>query len=359
MKFVIDGRHIDGKKTGLSRYISLLTIELSKLVGAELVIVSNKSVVFDTKQLANKPEIYIDKSIWRKLPGSLWLAFRLPYLLRQMNCSYFLGTQHILPYFKPKSIRYGLIMHDLVYVYYPETMTKWNRFISSILIPHSLQIADVIYTVSKSTKQSIKEIYPYLRQPIKVTYPGFSFDNSVEANTNTGTTATRYLCVGSIEPRKNLNRLLDVYEFMLSKKPDISLTLVSGATWSSNEIASKIVSLGKNLTVYENISDKELRALYRTSDTLIFPSVYEGFGLPILESIGNCNVIANDIPVFRELEKKIDGISLLDFSNSTEFVADFILNCPSNIQARLKEGTSLNDFSWENNAHIVYSGLVA
>jgi glycosyltransferase involved in cell wall biosynthesis len=116
------------------------------------------------------------------------------------------------------------------------------------------------------------------------------------------------------------------------------------------------------IKVHQGISDAALDALYREVDFLVFPSIYEGFGLPILEAVGKCSVIANDIPVFRELAAKIDGVELLDFSvhesTAAERLAALLGKSSSGlaqIRARFKD-----QFRWETCANTIVTrmGLV-
>jgi len=355
MKVVVDGRHIDGKNNGLTRYITNLTIALSEKLGGKLVILSNKDVILPSEVL-KRSNIHIDHSIWSRLPGSVWLMFRVPYILKELECDRFLGTQHVLPLHKPSNIKYGLIMHDLVYVYFPNTMKYTNRVLSKFLVPRSLRIADVIFTVSESTKMSIHDIYPELSQPVKVTYPGFAFEK-VPKPTYEKKIGYKFLCVGSIEPRKNLSKMLDVYQEMALKSDLVSLDLVCGSTWASDEVSKKLTKLGTKVVVYENISDDLLCQLYQEANVMLFPSHYEGFGLPILESIGNCSIIANNISVFKELAVKIDNMKLIDFSKDVDVIAKEILIFKNIAPAKFKNEYSYNEFSWTTNADIVISSL--
>ena len=104
------------------------------------------------------------------------------------------------------------------------------------------------------------------------------------------------------------------------------------------------------------MSDQALRSLYAGADFLVFPSIYEGFGVPILEAVGHCAVIANDIPVFRELASMIDGVHLLNMETNPSRIAQEILG----LVTINNNFTAANDhglFSWDASVQLIVKTL--
>lgn len=358
---IIDGRHIDGRSNGLSRVSEELTLAISKINGLKLTVVSNRPISPRTP-LPEHVQQLIDTSVWARLPGSLWLSVRLPTIARQLCATHVLGILHMLPWFKPKEVSYGLLMHDLVYIFFPETMTVSNRWMSRLFVPHSLRLADHIFAVSKSTLDDIAQQYPGLNASYQVAFPGATFSTpSLPRHPSTG--PLRLLFVGSREPRKNLSPLLQAYDIARSRGFEGELHLVSGAGWGNNKVASIINRhIGQGIIVHEKISDSKLIELYDAADYLIMPSLYEGLGLPILEAVGRCAVLANDIPVFRELGKYIEGISYLHFKEdptSLENLAKKLIGLQRCTPTRFRSETIQMQFTWEACARSIIGPLFA
>ncbi len=117
--------------------------------------------------------------------------------------------------------------------------------------------------------------------------------------------ATPYLMVASFEPRKNHRFLLDVFDEIWKSKPELSLCLVGRIGWQCNELLQRIAShpkLNRSLFVFHDLSDKELVHCYENARGVILPSLVEGFGLPVVESLrSNRRLFVSDIPIHREV----------------------------------------------------------
>jgi len=358
---IIDGRHIDGRANGLSRVSEELTVAISKLNGLRLTVVSNRPITPRTI-LPEHVQQYVDTSCWAKSPGSLWLSARMPSIAQELGATHVLGILHTLPYFKPKWLTYGLLMHDLVYIFFPETMTTSNRWMSRLFVPRSLRLADHIFAVSNSTLEDIAIQYPSLKASTHVAYPGTTFPIPNTARPP-ATGPLRLLFVGSREPRKNLLPLLQAFDMALTRGFEGELHLVSGASWGSDRLASIIDRrIGQGIWVHEKITDSQLIELYDASDYLVMPSLYEGLGLPILEAVGRCAVLANDIPVFRELGKHIEGISYLHFQedfSSLEKLADYLTTLNRSAPSRFRSEAIQQQFTWGACARSIITPLFA
>ena len=126
-----------------------------------------------------------------------------------------------------------------------------------------------------------------------------------------------------MEPRKNVGRLLEAFLLAAELAPGLTLDLVSGDAWGHVLGQDIWVRLREHprLHIHQRISDESMLALYRQADYLVYPSLYEGFGLPILEAVGHCAVVANDIPVFREIAGLVDGMRLMDLEADAAAIA--------------------------------------
>jgi len=135
------------------------------------------------------------------------------------------------------------------------------------------------------------------------------------------------------------------------------LDLVSGDAWGNvlGENTWAKVRQHPRVRIHRRISDQVLLSLYNAADYLVFPSLYEGFGLPLLEAVGHCAVLANDIPVFREIAGQIDGVHLMNLQAEPVAIAAHLvalvdINPPKPADDRGK-------FSWNQCASRILAGL--
>ena len=136
-----------------------------------------------------------------------------------------------------------------------------------------------------------------------------------------------YIAVGTIEVRKNHKYLLDAFDLVWQQCPDAGLCIIGKIGWLSEQIVDRIKKhplFKKNLFMFNNVSDAELDYYYKHSKALIWPSLAEGFGLPIIEALNQgLPVLASDIPINRETGK--DFCTYFDINNP-DCLAKIIIN---------------------------------
>jgi len=138
--------------------------------------------------------------------------------------------------------------------------------------------------------------------------------------------SSTYLIVSTIEPRKNHKYLLDTFDLLWKKEISVNLCIVGKIGWKVEEIMERInyhKELNHKLFHYDDLNDKELIFCYQNAKALLFPSIIEGFGLPIVESLTNhLPVLASNTAIHREVgEEKIDYFNL---NNSEDLVQKII-----------------------------------
>lgn len=217
---------------------------------------------------------------------------------KQDRLDVFWSPRHHLPLLLPKSIRTVVTVHDLVSRRFPQTMKAKNRVLEKLLMPPSLKRADRLIAVSRFTAGELSVLYPQLAEKTSLVYEA-AFQQKIQAeqkkqlgDSEALVLPERYfLFVGTNEPRKNLDALLASYSQLLGRGTSIGLVLVAGAGWGQQSVADQLQGAGLNDKVlhFENLDDSQLDQLYRQARALILPSHYEGFGLPVLESMA-CGV---------------------------------------------------------------------
>lgn len=360
---LIDGRTLTGGRNGITRYVEQMLQAWPVSSGFRTTVISNKPIVSNAA-LPPGIDLYVDQGLWTKLPGTLWLQLRAAAIARRLGATDFLGPEHVLPLSVCKCLNSGVIVHDLVFEKYPETMLQSNRVMSRFFAPRSIRAARHIFCVSETTKRDL-ETYLGKRAPnALVAYPGLPHttpDPHGAAAPDVRASGARLLVVGSMEPRKNVQQFLKVFLQLARIDPGVHLDMVSGGGWGQvlDPVLHESVTTHPRIRIHRGISDAALDALYRELDFLIFPSIYEGFGLPILEAIGKCHVIANDIPVFRELSTKIDGIDLFDFSMDEQAAAQRLAELIAKdrpMKATIRPAFA-GQFEWSNCAHTIAAGM--
>ncbi len=302
-RIAVDARPLSYGLTGNSRYLfEVLKYLIRKDSHFEYYLYSNKEIHPMFMDFIKENNVIIPPI--KKFPGVVWLNLILPYLLHRDRIDMFWGTLQLLPYFKmpiPEFVNY----HDLNFRSAPETMTRANFIQHKLLSPKTLRNADAIFCLSKNTKKEIAEFKPEYTKKLKVIYPGVS--KKVINNQELAIEGKFLFTIGTLEPRKNISTVIEAYLLLKKEKPDFEYKLViaSRRGWGQEELTARLLSgeLEKEGIVFlENPNDNLLNVLYQRCSIFLFPSIHEGFGLPLLEAMLEQKVcIASDIPVFREI----------------------------------------------------------
>ncbi|HMQ52704.1 MAG TPA: glycosyltransferase family 1 protein [Anaerolineae bacterium] len=205
----------------------------------------------------------------------------------------FHATNHLLAHFK--QARTVFTLHDLIFLHYPEYHMFYNRWYLTLAMPHFLRAADLIIVPSACTKRDAQKFYGLPEDKIKVIYeaagPHFQPIRQAEAvdrvRRKYGLPERFLLHVGTIEPRKNLTRLLDAFHALLGEEPELRLVLVGKKGWLYESFFQRLQALGlQERVIFPGFVDEaELPAFYQLAQVFVYPSFYEGFGLPPLEAM--------------------------------------------------------------------------
>jgi alpha-1,3-rhamnosyl/mannosyltransferase len=228
---------------------------------------------------------------------ALFTQFRLPGLVRRIAGDLLHSMQFLVPLRCP--CKQVATVHDLAWHLFPETIEEPRRSYYRWLVPRSFAKVDAIVANSRSTAADTRRFFPQTSHKIHVTphgTPRWVLDR-VCAEDQGRQVGERpfFLFVGTLEPRKNLSRLMDAYEAFLASDaarevPDDSvpdLVFVGGRGWKDSRQRDRMADLqGRGrLQVMNYVELDELWGLYCSALALVFPSLHEGFGLPVLEAM--------------------------------------------------------------------------
>lgn len=289
----VNGRFLSHKQTGVERYAYAMCHMLTAL-GADIHIICPKKAEIDASYDVSSFHIIRygrgRSHVWEQLVLPFFFVGKRNYILLS-----FTGLGSI---FVPSKV---MTIHDVSFLVEPSWFSKAYYFYYKVMTPLAARTSKQIITVSKASKQEICRFYPFIQADrVSVIYSAANPQtfSKQEADVQTDSSAAPYiLSVSSIDPRKNFQRLLEAAQ----GQNDITVKIVGGknkvfqAAGLSGKQASRVEFLGR-------VSDEELCELYNHATAFIFPSLYEGFGLPPIEAMSlGCPVLASDIPVIHEV----------------------------------------------------------
>lgn len=227
----------------------------------------------------------------------LWQRLRLP-----LPVELFTGRLDLLhaPDFvlPPTRARSLLTVHDLTFMIHPETADSGLRRYLNAAVPRSLRRASMVLVDSQATAADLQRLLRVDQERIRLIYPGVDerFQPLPTVTTEPirarlGLPAEFLLFVGTIEPRKNLVRLIEAFQRLISSSApeyaDLKLVIAGRKGWMYEEVFAIVRRLGLEAQVQflDFVDDRDLPALYNLARAFVYPSLYEGFGLPALEAL--------------------------------------------------------------------------
>jgi glycosyltransferase involved in cell wall biosynthesis len=353
----IDGRAVQTqKKAGISIYAHEITNNLtcesclflsSPLMESELL----KNPQVKTKSLRFPTYRWKFEQIWEKTA--------LPYIVNKSSAELFWGPRFFVP--PGLNIPSVATIHDLAFILIDNIVTPKQISYFDNMIQSSLVNAKHFIAVSETTKKDFCHFYHVNEDRVTVIYNGFNQDfripvdeqKSREYLNKAGIKGNFVFFLGTLEPRKNLERLIDAYILSNAKKEGIPLVLAGKAGWLQDRLFEKIKPLVEEkliiLTGY--VSHEELKILYQNCLFFAFPSIYEGFGIPVLEAM------ASGAPVLTSygssLEELFDKSALLTDPMSVNSILEGLNNImkPTTRESYIAKGTEMvSKFSWQRSA---------
>lgn len=337
-KIIINGRFLSQRTTGVQRYAREILNELDKIAKPHEFSIAVSPDAKDIPDYKNIDVIRIGK-----LHGTLWeqISFSLFALKRKLLT---LNLCNSAPLINP-----GIVaIHDVKIKAYPEFFSKKFRIWYNILFKNETKRAKAIITVSEFSKSEIRKYYYVPNKNIYVIpnawqhYERIGYDENTLAKYGLEK-GQYYFAMSSLEPNKNFKWIAEV----ATKNTD-QVFAIAGS------INDKIFSKGlgfecpPNMKLLGYVSDEEGKTLMRDSKAFLFPSFYEGFGIPPLEALSaGCKlIIVSDIPVMHEI-----------FENKAIYITPTKVDLPSDLESiKEKDGNEiLSKYSWKQSAIQFYN----
>ena len=252
-----------------------------------------------------------------------------------------------------------LTVHDLAYLHYPDQISRSNLWYYQTYMPMYLKRADRIIAVSESTKQDIITQFPHLASKVETIYNGARLIFSPLSRAEQDKIRQSYtngkpffISIGALHPRKNIARLIKAFtQFKSSSGSDVKLLIIGRKAWKTNHIReAKVASrVAADIIFLDYIQDDLLTKLLASSRALIYISLFEGFGLPIVDAM------RSGVPVItsnRSSMKEIGGsaVKLVDPENieNIALAMHAIETDLSLVKKLISQGFErAQDFSWD------------
>ncbi|MGB1254041.1 MAG: glycosyltransferase family 4 protein [Candidatus Promineifilaceae bacterium] len=283
----------------------------------------------------------------------------------------FHSTEHLL--FPLRNVPTVLTIHDLIFKLFPEHHKRLNYWFLNWAVPIFAARASHIIAVSKASKRDVVREYGINPAKISVVYE--AADNNFQPPPQAQIDAVRQkyqlpeqflLHLATIEPRKNLSRLVDALKIVRRNRPNLQLRLIGNKGWLYDDFFAKLAreNLQDIVKPLGWVPDEDLPAVIAAASLAVQPSLYEGFGLPILEHMGSGQVVAASHAASHP-EVGGEAAAYFDPHNVEEMAAVIgrILNSPDEYQTRRTLGLQqAAKFSWQRTARetiAIYDQLLA
>jgi glycosyltransferase involved in cell wall biosynthesis len=312
MNIAVDAKRLFNNFTGLGNYSRSLLRNLQHYYPEHQyhLFTPNLNKTEETADFFEDKKFHLHQSTARL--KAYWRSFSIVKDLQKTGIEIYHGLSNELPHQINKTgIKSVVTIHDLIFKVYPETYSLSERIIYDRKFRYACQQADKIVAISENTKKDIIKWYQIPQDKIEVVYqtchPIFYTQCSDEQNLRV---LQQYhlpqeylLYVGSVEPRKNIKLIIEAYQLM-HQEIKIPMVIIGRGGQYKVECKKMITASGlTNAFIWvENLNNNiHLKSIYQSAKALIYPSLYEGFGLPIAEALlSKTPVIAADTSSLRE-----------------------------------------------------------
>ena len=299
MQVAIDGKRYYLNSSGLGRYSRSLIDQLISIgdeENLEIILYRPKGKVkFEPKSQSHLTEITADYFFPGHIGNAIWRFTKLPSLINNSGYDLFHGPSHVLPgKLKCPSV---VTMLDLIFIRYPNYFKAWDRNYYRISFKKSAQLADHIISISEATKADLINFFGIKEEKISVIYPGFDAVFSKLQQQKLDEIKIKFklprdyiLYVGNIEPRKNILKLAQAFNSLQESSyidKDVHLLIVGQMGWYYKEIIDGIDSLSSRdkIKLVGPVYGEDLAGFYQLASIMAYPSMFEGFGYPVLEAM--------------------------------------------------------------------------
>jgi glycosyltransferase involved in cell wall biosynthesis len=373
--------HLHGKKTGVGQYGFNLALNLAKIDNDKKYFLFSPSRLDkgDVDRLSDYPNIkvldqnFLEKSILKDvILIPLWLHLYLPYLCKKFGVDVYFNTGSIWPLLPFRlAKRQVVFIHDVIPLLFPECYYKHTRYYYRLSRAIHLNTYDQILVNSETTKRDLVDHLGVNEKRISVTPLGrddrFIRIDDISKNQRVrekyGLPESYLLFTGTLEPRKNITRLLEAYGKARAREI-LKLVITGKKGWLYEEIFETVKRLNlKDRVVFTGFADDDdLPSIYSMAKVFVYPSLYEGFGLPVLEAMAcGVPVITSDVPPLREVAGAAAVlVDPLDVEALASSIDEVVFSTEQNYERLSSTSVARAEkFTWESTARETLNVLMS
>lgn len=345
--FVVNGRYLTQKATGVHRYAFEICNKLQKM-GVDFHVAIPQEIHPDYK--------FSFKTVkCGSLNTHMWEQISLPRYLKSIGSPLLISFTGCGPLNYSNQI---MTIHDVSHERYPEWFSKNYYRFYHYMMPRIGKKAHAVLTVSEFSKTEIVDTLGIDTNKIHVIHSNVPFQNKPSKdeilNFHRDSQGERYiLAVSSMDPRKNFVRLVEAFDKIKDKSVKLYIIGMSFKAFNTPDLQKLI---GENVHLPGYIPDEKLQTMYQNALLSVYPSLYEGFGLPPLESMTyGCPAINSDIPALREVsEDAALYVDPYDVEDITMKIEQLLVDEPLRKELQLKGLEQIKKYSWDKSAKQVY-----
>lgn len=345
---VVNARFLTQKITGVQRFAIEISLELKKILKENVLFISPCNI--EQKEYAK----ILGVTVVGKHKGHVWEQWDLPLYLNEIGKPLLLNLANTAPLIYKNKIS---TIHDVAFEIYPQTFNKTFLYVYRFLMPRIIRSSKRIVTVSESSKREICDIYQVDKEKVFVVYNAVS-DKFKHIENERLKSEKYFLAVSSLNYRKNFIAVLKAFE-LYSKTHEEEHLYIIGDIRNANFKGIDISQFMHNPRVkfLGRVSDNELIAYYSNAIGFIYPSIYEGFGIPPLEAQAcSCPILLSDIPSLKEV---FSDSALYCNPYDINDIAEKMHELLDKTETYIKRGTkNVNRFSWNASAQLLCNQLL-
>ncbi len=342
-----------GRADGTTRYTEELASRLPNIASEH-----------DMHFMAPCDRVRCEGGVWHASPfPKYWTQLRMPFDLFRVKPDVLFMPIQQLPIFRPRKMKTVAVVHDLAVHYDPEQFTYKDWLLLHTFSAQAAREADQLICVSQDTANDVAKYYGRTEN-VHVVHHGVDHDRFyVPSDEDRAQSLVNIqkefpklrkpylLFVGQIQPRKNIVRLVEAFEKIHETNKELQLVIAGGHGWLQQPIFDRVAASSAREAIYMtgSVPNALLAPLYWNAELYILPSLFEGFGMPILEAMASgCPVVTSNVSSMPEVA---GGSAVLVDPNEVDSIV-------SGIQSGLREKESLiekgiaraKQFTWENTA---------
>lgn len=338
---LVDATPLCRKIDGVGRYTRELIDQFAdSFPNYTIILIGFLDDSLEAPDLLDHPNIrFVKLPFIRKIYSFLYSRFvRIPVNWLVPHSDLFISTNFTrFPYItnRPSLIA----VHDLAYIRYPETIERRNLKYLGKHVPLTIRESSAVIATSEFAKREMEELFPDHSEI-------FTVSNGINLKAWHPAPSKRndyILAVGTLEPRKNLGTLLQAYNLLpLPIQKKHPLIIVGKKGWGETQTEEN-----EHISYTGYVDDRRLLNLYQQATLFVSPSLYEGFGLPLLEALSTSTPVAcSDIPPFRDIAR---NHAVYFNPNSATDIKDILLDTLSKKVTAVQK-SEIDKYSWRNSA---------